>query len=165
MNCKMCGGGMPCYAHGGDVVDGVMRKRFASGGEADKGEIGVHHAASGDAGYEGRSVAGRSVANKTKHGVEDAKKEHKRVLGELKSMKKPHLYSEGGMVANDDEPIVDGELAQYDELAKDDDLSFSYDGANSGDELGDLQEDMDRQDIVDEIMKSRAKKDRMPRPA
>ncbi len=74
-------------------------------------------------------------------------------------------FSKGGMVANDDEPIADGEPAQYDELAKDDHLEFHDTGANSGDEIGDAQEDDDRKDIVSRIMRSRSKKDRMPRPA
>lgn len=74
-------------------------------------------------------------------------------------------YSKGGMVANDTPPIADSEEADYDDLALRDDLESSYTGANSGDELGDAQEDEDRHDIVSRIMKSRAKKDRMPRPA
>lgn len=74
-------------------------------------------------------------------------------------------YSKGGMVANDDEPIADEMPAQYDDLALRDDLEEHYTGANSGDELGDAQEDHDRADIIARIMKSRAKRDKMPRPA
>lgn len=75
--------------------------------------------------------------------------------------------SEGGMVAND---VGNGESAdempnQFDDLVLDDDLESSYDGANSGDELGNKQEDEDRHDIVSKIMKSNRKKDRNPRPA
>lgn len=73
--------------------------------------------------------------------------------------------SEGGKVANKDEIVADLEPNEFDDLAKDDDLEFHDTGANSGDEVGDDQEDMDRRDVVSRIMRSRAKKDRMPRPA
>ena len=118
--------------------------------------------------------------------LKTAKDEHHQVLGEMRSMKKPNLYAEGGLVddddgdldmvgrimakracyseggrvANDDEPIADSEEAQYDVLPEEDDLEFNYTGANSGDEDGGLSED----DMVDRIMMKR-KKDRMPRPA
>jgi hypothetical protein len=81
-------------------------------------------------------------------------------------------YSEGGKVANEesgestDEPTMakaDGN--EFDDLALRDDLEFKDTGANSGDELDDAQENHDREDIVSRIMKSRAKKDRMPSPA
>lgn len=74
-------------------------------------------------------------------------------------------YSEGGRVANDDEPIADEEPNQFDDLVKRDDLEFSYDGANSGDELGNERLDQDDEDLVARIMASRRKKDRMPQPA
>jgi hypothetical protein len=75
--------------------------------------------------------------------------------------------SEGGMVANggEDEDLADFSPNEFDDLALRDDLESSYTGANSGDELGDEQEDEDRKDIVARIMKSRAKKDKLPRPA
>jgi hypothetical protein len=69
-------------------------------------------------------------------------------------------HSEGGRVANGD-----GDPTQIDELALDDDLEFSDTGANSGDELDDSQEESDRKGIVDRIMHSLAKKDKLPRPA
>lgn len=79
-------------------------------------------------------------------------------------------YSEGGKVANEDHGPMDSRLAgfdqnEFDDLALRDDLSQSYTGKNSGDELGNSQEDKDRRDIVSRIMKSRSKKDRMPNPA
>lgn len=74
-------------------------------------------------------------------------------------------YSKGGMVANDTNMTADMEPTEFDDLVKDDGLEFNYTGANSGDELGDAQENDDRRDIVSRIMRSRAKKDRMPRPA
>ena len=74
-------------------------------------------------------------------------------------------YSEGGMVANRTPITADFEDNEFDDLVKDDELESSYTGANSGDEIGDEQEDEDRRDIVSRIMRSRAKGDRMPRPA
>lgn len=76
-------------------------------------------------------------------------------------------FSMGGKVANNvgTGQEADAEENQFDDLVKDDDLEFHYTGANSGDDLGDQQEDEDRHDIVSKIMKSRAKKDRLPRPA
>lgn len=81
----------------------------------------------------------------------------------MKKRAKP--MSKGGQVANEAGPIVDSMPAEYDDLVKDDHLAFHETGANSGDELGDAQEDMDRRDIVSMIMKSRKKKDHLPRPA
>jgi hypothetical protein len=74
--------------------------------------------------------------------------------------------SEGGMMANDTEAFnPDAEPAQYDELVKDDDLDFSYDGKNSGDEDGDEALDEEDDDVVSSVMKSRKKKDKNPKPA
>lgn len=74
-------------------------------------------------------------------------------------------YSKGGRVANDTGNTADFKPNEFDDLALRDDLEGGYDGANSGDELGNAQEDEDRRDIVSRIMRSRAKRDRMPRPA
>ena len=69
------------------------------------------------------------------------------------------MLSKGGMVANQ---AKSNRGTDY--LANEDELEFSYTGKNSGDELGDRQEDMDRKDIVSRVMKSRKKKDRLPNP-
>jgi hypothetical protein len=77
-------------------------------------------------------------------------------------------FSKGGMVANDVGVAEADKLpAEYDDLVlRDDDMSDAdYTGANSGDEMGNKQMDSDEHDIIARIMKSRAKKDRMPRPA
>ena len=74
-------------------------------------------------------------------------------------------YSKGGRVANDTPPIVDDMDADYDVLANDDDLHFSETGDNSGDKLGNKAMDKRDDDLVARIMRSRSKKDRMPRPA
>lgn len=83
----------------------------------------------------------------------------------MRIMKK--RYSMGGEVAND---TGEGQMAdkmpnQFDDLVLDDSLENHDTGANSGDELGNSQEDEDRHDIISRIMKSRAKKDKNPRPA
>jgi len=82
-------------------------------------------------------------------------------------MKKRGMYSEGGRVANEDHGPDDDRLAdfspnEFDDLSLKDDLESSYTGKNSGDLIGDEQEDEDRDDIVSRIMKSRKLKDRMP---
>ena len=77
---------------------------------------------------------------------------------------KKHM-SKGGQVANDDLPTADFDPNEFDDLHLDDSLEFHETGANSGDELGDAQEDEDRRDIVKKIMRSRSKKDKMPNPA
>lgn len=84
---------------------------------------------------------------------------HKIMMGRSKG------YSEGGKVANDTEMEAGFMPNDFDDLALRDDLEGGYTGENSGDELGNEQEDMDREDIISRLMRSRAKKDRMPRPA
>lgn len=97
------------------------------------------------------------------HPVEN-QDDHEDMVGRIMKQRAKH-YSHGGKVSNEDMPIADSEEAEYDDLEKDDDLEFHDTGANSGDELGDKQEDEDRHDIVSRIMKSRKKKDRLPHPA
>lgn len=79
--------------------------------------------------------------------------------------KRARGYSKGGMVSNSDKPTADFEPNEFDDLHLNDDLESDSDGANNGDMLGNKREDMDREDIISRIMKSRAKKDRMPSPA
>lgn len=89
------------------------------------------------------------------------------MVGKIMESRK-QMYSSGGQVANDvGVAEADKEPAEYDDLVlRDDDMEGAdYTGENSGDELGDDQEDKDRKDIVSRIMKSRSKKDRNPRPA
>jgi hypothetical protein len=93
------------------------------------------------------------------------------MVGRIMKQRQQH-YSEGGMVANknqgvsseDLDAMADGRQNEMDDLALRDHLEMSETGANSGDELGDKQEDMDRKDIVSRIMASRRKKDRLPNP-
>lgn len=74
-------------------------------------------------------------------------------------------YSKGGRVANDTDFSADEENNDFDYLAHNDDLEFSYDGENSGDYEDNERENDDEEDIVRRIMKSLRKKDRLPRPA
>jgi hypothetical protein len=74
-------------------------------------------------------------------------------------------YSHGGQVANATPVSADFEKDEFDDLVKDDSLEFHETGANSGDELGDHAVDEDERDLIHRIMKSRAKKDKLPRPA
>jgi hypothetical protein len=86
-------------------------------------------------------------------------------------MKRMKGMSEGGTVANqdhgqDDNKLADFEPNEFDDLVLDDHLEDnSNTGKDDGDELGDHQEDEDRQDMVSRIMRSRSKKDRNPNPA
>lgn len=97
------------------------------------------------------------------HAVEN-QDDHEDMVGRIMRQRTKH-FSEGGRVANDTPVYTDFEDNQFDDLVKDDDLDQHDTGKNSGDELGDAQEDEDRRDIVSRIMKSRRMKDRMPRPA
>jgi len=122
----------------------------------------------------------------SREGAESSKDKHKDILAELMGMRggRENLacggevgeddmiskimakhYSEGGRLANKTEITADFEPNEFDELDLDDDLEQHDTGANSGDELGDHQEDEDRHDIVSKIMRSRAKRDKLPRPA
>jgi hypothetical protein len=88
----------------------------------------------------------------------------------MRIMAKRKKMSKGGMVANggddDTDRLAGSSPDNFDDLALDDDLEFSYTGANSGDELGNAAEDEDRKDTVSRIMKQRAaKKNSNPRPA
>jgi hypothetical protein len=80
-------------------------------------------------------------------------------------------YSEGGKVANQEHGPNNNDMAgfspnEFDDLVLRDDLESTYgDDDNSGDSLDNDQENDDRDDIIARIMKSRAKKDRLPNPA
>jgi hypothetical protein len=237
------------------AMEAFHGKRMAEGGETGH-EKGVHtHNYEGSGNSPAGSFSKSAVRGNTNIPKGDlnsyAKEEHKRVLGEMKSMPKPNLYadggsvqsnapssgwsqkdkedfskgasegsttsasdamnnisnslgslfeaeggdamrgeqsddhemdmverimrrrakmmSEGGVVANEGEDelshMADGKPNEFDDMALDDHLEFHDTGANSGDELGNEQLDHDEGDIVSRIMRSRAKKDRNPRPA
>ncbi len=116
----------------------------------------------------------------------DAKRKHYQVLSELKKGRKRNrqnlaeggevydepsddivdviLMSRGGQVANDTDMYADMQPNEFDDLVLRDDLEFIYDGENSGDNLGNEQKEEDERDVVNQVMKSRRKKDRLPNP-
>lgn len=104
----------------------------------------------------------RGVAKEGDADTSDGMKYEDDMVGKIMERR----YSKGGMVANDvGEASADKEPAEYDDLVLRDDLESEYDEKNSGEDLGNEAEDERRQDMVDKIMRMRAKKDRMPRPA
>lgn len=98
--CGGCSSGS-CYAKGGEVK-GVHKPYEAKVG----GGKGQSYA--GDQARWGQATAG--LKSSERH-HDKAKEEHHRVLGEMKSMKKPNLYAEGGEVADGD-----GDMDMDDEL-------------------------------------------------
>ncbi len=130
--------GAKCYAHG--TMDCPVCK--ADGGEVD--------------GYD-----------EPDYGVD--KDKAKKAAG---SMREAFGFAEGGDVVDrimkkrSHEPIVDFEDNDFDasdeEKVPDD---ADYTAENSGDELGNKELDENDADLIRRIMKSRAKKDKMPRPA
>lgn len=135
-------------------------KHFADGGEVDgcptcgaKQNMEAMHEDDMDFNQHGDSDMGPGGDNGLSPVV------HKIMMGRKQG------FSEGGKVANKDEPMADFEENSFDDLANRDDLEFHDTAENSGDELGDEREDMDRKDVVSKIMASRKKKDRNPRPA
>jgi hypothetical protein len=131
------------------------------------------HAVENQSGGEDEDMIGRIMKKRQEHFAEGGMSGMSSAKSDPAMPDQKHMcsggdcqhFSHGGKVANSDEEITDDMPAQYDDLHLDDDLSDSDTGANSGDELGDKQEDEDRSDIVSRIMASRKKKDRMPRPA
>lgn len=176
-DCEMCHGGM--MAEGGEVDD--SDSMTPGGTHRDLSEF--HNGRNLGMSAAGAHVRGAAMAKKAgQHRAEasridSAKNLHREALDKLKSAKRPHLYAEGGEVDDSDivdrimnsrkgEPVADFENNDFDYM---DETSpgaeGDYTGTNSGDEIGNAQEDEDQRDIVARIMRSRAKKDRMPRPA
>lgn len=145
--------------------------------ESAQNEKGVHTPVSGVTQFPGGKGTSRAggYTKETYHGKplfsgkdHPAKDEHKRVLGEMKSMKGPHGnyaqggdvacpscgYSQGGMVANEQGPGADPLPNEFDDLALRDGLEFKETGANSGDELGGPSKD----DLVGRAMLRRKKR-------
>lgn len=174
-----------------DMVDRIMKKRSENFSGLDRysegGEIGVnkpvnpaHTVGAGKGESKAGDYARWGMAHEMSNNsaaasrdYEKAKKEHGKTISELRSMPNPKLkgLSEGGKVANQEHGENNNELAgfspnEFDDLVLRDDLESTYgDDDNSGDNLGNAQEDEDRKDIVSRIMASRKKKDRMPNPA
>lgn len=150
-----------------DMVGRIIKQRghvFAEGGnvEPDETEPETPNAAKKISDYFKSGAPGAAKGGEA-HMCSGGSCPHYSHGGPVKHM------SKGGRVANQDEEITDDMPAEYDDLHLDDHLDddgkANYTGKNSGDELDDEQEDKDRKNIVSRIMHSRAKKDRMPRPA
>lgn len=182
------GGEVEMHSPAGGSKDRLAASNRVKREEPQKGvhkSQNVYTPGSSKAGYNSRALKEGPVFK------EQAKAEHHKVLEESRAMPKPKLQglAEGGEVSPDDDDLVmrimkkrysmggevsndtgEGEVAdempnQFDDLVLDDSLEDHDTGANSGDELGNSQEDEDRHDIISRIMKSRAKKDKNPRPA
>ncbi len=91
---------------------------------------------------------------------ESAEHEDEDMIGRIMKRRK---MAHGGKV---EEPEADFESADFDELDKEPaPHDADYTGANSGDEIGNGEIDENDHDLISRIMRSRAKRDRMPRPA
>lgn len=98
------------YAHGGEVSEHEFKPRETKHkAHPEKHHKGVHE--SSRFGTKGASMAGED----TRSGL-DAKEDHRRVLHEMKSMKKPKLYAEGGEVEIEVHAEPDGDEGIEDEL-------------------------------------------------
>lgn len=144
-------------------------KGLAHGGEVDPYHHSLHDSefhgeeeASGYMNHEGSDVHHNEAAEH-----EDSEMAHEDMVGRI--MKKRMLamggecYSRGGVVANEDHGHADALPNEFDDLVLDDHLESHYDADNAGDHLGDAAQDHRDEDMVSKIMKSRAKKDRLPR--
>lgn len=145
------------YADGGEVEENHMPEPSPSPAEKGKSISDAFKSAGG---------VGSSIRN-ILHGIlgeEEAKAEEHAdggMVGDIMAKR----YSHGGQVANKTGFNADFHEDQFDDLVLRDDLESEYTGANSGDELGNAQKDEDERDLVSMIMRSRHKKDRLPRPA
>lgn len=161
------------YAEGGTIGDedkesarikALMPHPYSEGGAVEEDDRMLNQHGEYEVGAEGMDEDNEHHAEKMYPHAEENQDDHEDMVGRIIKQRAKH-YSHGGQVANDTPIRADFEDNQFDYLVKDDDLEQHYTGANSGDEIGNDQEDEDRRDIVHRIMKSRSKKDRMPRPA
>lgn len=148
-----------------------MKKRMARGGEAQKPQDrGMQNTEDSYSGYSNPDDRKRmaQAADKASGYAKGGKVEdhtHDDMVDRIMCSKGSCCYSEGGMVANEKGEGADPLPAEFDDLALRDTLESDYDGTNAGDHLGNAKKDEDERDIVARIMKSRAKKDKLPRPA
>lgn len=169
--CKMCHGGK--MAEGGEVEDElfddddsaldmvghIMKKRakmFAEGGDTDDSTSEPDPSPAPTKRPVVDPDKAKSFSNAFDNNFADG--------GDVVSSIMKKRGSTPGAKANEAGITADFEPNEFDDMVLDDNLDDFHDtGANSGDELGDHQEDEDRRDIVASIMKSRGKKDRLPR--
>lgn len=178
-----------CMANGGSV--GNLDEDYEGQRHIKQkpGDTGVHSSGHFEPGRSSAGDHARAGSDKTSSQSERdynnhaAKAIHRVVIAEQRQMKKPHgNYAEGGEVDDDDldmvgrimrkrgsmdsdpTPIADSESADFDymdEIPLDHDADYT--GANSGDEMGNEEQD-DERDMATRIMKKRAKP-KMPHPA
>lgn len=169
-SCEMCHGGE--YAKGGMVEEEEQSGYMSHPEEHEKmdhkammesdrmlNQHGMDEMAADDMDEDNEPQHERMVS----HPVEN-QDDHEDMVGRIMKHRQQH-YSEGGRVANKTSKSAEFEPNQFDDLVNRDDLEEHYTGKNSGDELGNAQEDEDRADIVARIMKQRRMKDRNPHPA
>jgi hypothetical protein len=176
--CKGCDSSK-CYAKGGFIEDEMAsgykkhagddvkmnarasRESARSLGEHGEDEMGPD---GGGEGFHGERYEGNPGNEHDEYQDPDAQDDDD-LVGQIM---KQRMYSKGGQIANETPITADFEKNDFDLLAKDGGLDSEIandTGLNSGDYTDDKTEDEERDDIIAQIMKSRAKKDRMPRPA
>jgi hypothetical protein len=89
---------------------------------------------------------------------------HERQMVRDAIVRRKQMLSQGGKVANSDEPTSDFMPNEFDDLNLRDGLEFSYTGANSGDEDGNPDPDKEMNDMIAKAMMKRRKQTN-PRPA
>ena len=147
---------MPCEEHGEAACEMCHGGKMAEGGFVEDEKESGYLDMPPDS-----DKPNAAAMEETEHGQRGINDDDLDLVGRIMA----RMYSEGGRVANDTPPIADSEPADYDDLANRDDLESSYTGANSGDEIGDKQEDEDREDVASRAYRSWKKKDRNPSPA
>ncbi len=164
------------YAEGGQVhetLDYTEMKR----GDSRKGNTGERKGQS-RAGVEVREAKrqrgfGDSDSDgRAKRAEGRAKDEHKAVLRDLKGSRRDRTnLAEGGLVdrimskRSGGDVTADEQPNEFDVLELDPAPSPPHSGDDYGDDLGNAELDENDRDLISRIMRSRAKKDRMPRPA
>lgn len=87
-----------------------------------------------------------------------------RIMAGRKKMSKGGMVADGG--DDDLEKLADHDPDNFDDLSLRDELEFSYDAKNSGDELDNEEQNKDRSGAVARIMRQRKmSSNRNPKPA
>lgn len=147
---------MPCEEHGESECEMCHGGKMAEGGFVeDEKESGYREMPKSD---DRRDMGAEEETEKGQRGIDSGDLD---LVGRIMT----RMFSKGGEVADDTPPLVDSEPADYDVLADEDGLAFHDTEANSGDEIGDEQEDEDRDDVASRAYRSWKKKDRNPSPA
>ncbi len=157
---KMAKGGM-CYAHG--TAD--CKECYAEGGEIHEDDRKMNQHGALEVGPRGMEDDSEHMGSRVVEHAIPNQDEVDDMVGRIMKQRQ-EFYSEGGAVANDTDPTAEFEENEFDYMVKNDTMpDFHYTERNSGDDRGNAQEDEDRRDIIERIMRSRRLKDRLPRPA